>query len=108
MTDQKLRLLLLCTHPTQYGSPMWRLMAQRPEFEVLVAYCSLEGAEAHVDPDFGVRVAWDVPLLDNYPWVQLKNVSPRAAIGGFFGLINPGVWRLLRSGKFDAVVMFTG
>ena len=87
---------------------MWRLMAQRPELEVLVAYCSMEGAEAHVDPGFGVEVVWDIPLLDDYPWVQLKNVSPRPAIGGFFGLINPGVWRLIRSRKFDAVVMFTG
>jgi len=108
MTEQKLRVLLLCTHPTQYGSPMWRLMAQRADLEILVAYCSLEGAEAHVDPDFGVRVAWDVPLLDNYPWVKLNNISPRPAIGGLFRLINPGVWRLIRSGKFDAVVMFTG
>jgi len=108
MNDNKLRLLLLCTHPVQYGSPMWRLMAQRPELEVLVAYCSMEGAEAHVDPGFGVEVVWDIPLLDDYPWVQLKNVSPRPAIGGFFGLINPGVWRLIRSRKFDAVVMFTG
>src|SRR5579859_359035 len=108
MTEQKLRVLLLCTHPVQYGSPMWRLMAQRPELEILVAYCSMEGAQAHVDPGFGVEVAWDIPLLDGYAWVQLKNVSPRPTIGGFFGLINPGVWRLIRSGKFDAVVMFTG
>ena len=105
---KKLRVLLLCTHPVQYGAPMWRLMAQRPELEVLVAYCSLEGAEAHVDPGFGVEVAWDIPLLDNYPWVQLKNVSPRPANGGFFGLINPGIWRLIRSGKFDTVIIFTG
>ncbi|HEV2315082.1 MAG TPA: glycosyltransferase family 4 protein [Candidatus Acidoferrales bacterium] len=108
MADKKLRALLLCTHPTQYGSPMWRLMAQRPELEILVAYCSLEGAEAHVDPDFGVQVAWDIPLLDNYPWVKLRNISPRPVVGKFFGLINPGVWRLIRAGKFDAVVMFTG
>ncbi len=107
MTEQ-MRVLLLCTHPTQYGSPMWRLIAQHPEMDVLVAYCSLQGAEAHVDPGFGVEVAWDVPLLDGYPWVQLKNVSPRPAIGGFFGLINAGVWRLIRSRKFDAVIAFTG
>jgi len=108
MTEKKLRVLLLCTHPVQYGSPMWRLMAQRPELEILVAYCSLRGAEAHMDPEFGVEVAWDVPLLDGYPWVQLRNFSPRPTIGGFFGLINPGVWRLIRSKKFDAVIVFTG
>ena len=108
MADKKLHALLVCTHPTQYGSPMWRLMAQRPDLEILLAYCSLEGAQAHVDPGFGVEVAWDIPLLDNYPWIKLKNISPRPAVGKFFGLINPGVWRLIRSGKFDAVVIFTG
>lgn len=108
MADKKLHALLVCTHPTQYGSPMWRLMAQRADLEILVAYCSLEGAEPHVDPDFGVQVAWDIPLLDNYPWVKLRNISPRPIVGKFFGLINPGVWRLIRSGKFDAVVVFTG
>lgn len=108
MVDNKLRVLLLCTHPTQYGSPMWRLMAQRADLEVLVAYCSLEGAEAHVDPDFGVQVAWDIPLLDNYRWVKLRNIFPRSVVGKFLGLINPGVWRLIRAGKFDAVIMFTG
>jgi len=108
MADKKLHVLLVCTHPTQYGSPMWRLMAQRPELEILVAYCSLEGAEAHVDPDFGVQIAWDIPLLDNYAWVKLRNISPYPAVGKFLGLINPGVWRLIRTRKFDAVVMFTG
>ncbi|MHB8413045.1 MAG: glycosyltransferase family 4 protein [Candidatus Acidiferrales bacterium] len=108
MTDKKLRVLLLCAHPTQYGSPMWRLIAQRPEIDILVAYCSLQGAESHVDPGFGVEVAWDVPLLDNYPWVQLKNRSPSPVTHKFFGLINPGVWRLIRSGRFDAVAIFTG
>ncbi len=108
MADKKLRALLVCTHPTQYGSPMWRLLAQRGDLEILVAYCSLEGVEAHLDPDFGVHVAWDIPLLDNYPWVKLRNISPRRVVGKFFGLINPGVWRLIRAGKFDAVVMFTG
>ncbi|MHB8640559.1 MAG: glycosyltransferase family 4 protein [Candidatus Acidiferrales bacterium] len=108
MTDKKLRVLLLCAHPTQYGSPMWRLIAQRSEMDILVAYCSLQGAESHMDPGFGVQVAWDVPLLDNYPWVQLKNCSPRPVTHKFFGLINPGVWRLIRSGRFDAVAIFTG
>ncbi|MHB8527844.1 MAG: glycosyltransferase family 4 protein [Candidatus Acidiferrales bacterium] len=108
MTEKKLRVLLLCAHPTQYGSPMWRLIAQRSEMDILVAYCSLQGAESHMDPGFGVEVAWDVPLLDNYPWVQLKNCSPRPVTHKFFGLINPGVWRLIRSGRFDAVAIFTG
>lgn len=101
------RVLMLCSHPTQYGSPMWRRMARDPRLEILVAYCSLKGAESHIDPDFGVEVAWDVPLLDGYQWAKVRNISPRN-VRGFFGLLNPGIWRLIRKGEFDAVLVFTG
>jgi glycosyltransferase involved in cell wall biosynthesis len=107
-SGKKMRVLLLCSHPTQYSSPMWRRISQHPQVEALVAYCSLDGAEPHVDPGFGVEVAWDVPLLDGYPWVKLKNSSLRPAVGPFFGLVNPGVWKLIRTERFDAIAVFTG
>lgn len=36
MTEQNLRVLLLCTHPVQYCSPMWRLIALRPGLEISI------------------------------------------------------------------------
>lgn len=75
---------------------------------MLVAYCSLRGAESHIDPDFGVEVAWDVPLLDGYEWTKIGNISPRPNMRGFLKLVNPGVWSLIRKGQFDAVLVFTG
>jgi glycosyltransferase involved in cell wall biosynthesis len=107
-SGKKIRVLLLCSHPTQYGSPMWRRISQHPQVEAVVAYCSLQGAESHVDPGFGVEVAWDLPLLDGYSWVKLKNFSPRPGVLPFFGLANPGVWKLIRTGRFDAIAVFTG
>lgn len=107
-SEKKRRVLLLCSHPTQYSSPMWRRISQHPQVEALVAYCSLEGAESHMDPGFGVEVAWDVPLLDDYEWVQIRNLSPRPGTSRFWGLINPGVWKLIRKRHFDAVAVFTG
>src|SRR5439155_6763742 len=80
---------------------------QHPRLDIQVAYCSLQGAEPAVDSQFGVTVAWDVPLLEGYPWVHVPNKSPRAGLGRFFGLINPGLWKLVRSG-FEAVVIYTG
>ena len=58
------------------------------------------------DPGFGIDVAWDVPLLDGYAWHHIPNRSPRPGIGRFFGLINPGLWRLIRTGKFDAILVY--
>jgi len=73
---------------------------------VTVAYCSLQGAEPGVDPEFGVEVAWDIPLLDGYRWVHPPNRSPKPGLGRFFGLFNPGLWTLVQRGAFDVVVCF--
>lgn len=107
-TEKRLRALVLCSHPTQYSSPLWRRMAQHPEIDLLVAYCSLNGAESYVDPGFGVKVEWDVPLLHDYLWTQIQNISPRPRAGSIWGLINPGVWKLIQEGRFDAVIVLTG
>jgi glycosyltransferase involved in cell wall biosynthesis len=108
MTQRPLRVLLIGTHPVQYSSPMFRLYANDPRLEIQVAYCSLQGAEAKFDRDFGVEVKWDVPLLEGYPWVEVPNRSWSPGLGSFFGLFNPGIWGLIRRGNFDAVVFYTG
>ncbi|HKT24218.1 MAG TPA: glycosyltransferase [Terriglobales bacterium] len=38
----------------------------------------------------------------------MRNRSLRPRIGSFFGLLNLEVWRLIRRGQFDAVVVYTG
>ncbi len=102
------RVLLVSSHPVQYASPLFRQMAEHPRLDIQVAYCSLQGAEAAVDPEFGVEVKWDVPLLEGYPWVHVPNKSLWPGLGRFFGLVNPGLWTLVREGGFDAVVIYTG
>ena len=108
MREKKRRVLLLCSHPTQYGSPMWRRLSKHPDLDVVVAYCGMQGVQCHKDPGFGVDVAWDIPLLEDYPWVRIKNISPSSLRSSFFGLINPGISRLIRRGRFDAIAIFTG
>jgi glycosyltransferase involved in cell wall biosynthesis len=108
MTQRPLRVLLVSSHPVQYATPIFRLLAQDSRVDIQVAYCSLQGAESNFDPDFGVQVKWDIPLLDGYPWVLVPNRWWAPRVGSFFGLFNPGIWRLIRRGNFDAVVLFTG
>ncbi|MGH9716603.1 MAG: glycosyltransferase family 4 protein [Candidatus Acidiferrales bacterium] len=106
--NRRLRVLVVCTHPAQYATPVFRLLAKDPRVEFQVAYCSLDGAEPYLDPDFGVEVKWDVALLDGYSWIAMENRSPVRKPGSFFRLFNPDVWRLIRTGRFDAVVLHTG
>jgi glycosyltransferase involved in cell wall biosynthesis len=108
MNDRKYKLLILTANPVQYSTPIFRLMAQHPKLDILVTYCSLQGVEAGLDPEFGIEVAWDIPLLDGYPWIQMSNQSFKPALGSFFGLINLNVWKQIRTGEFDAVIAYTG
>src|SRR5580692_11087681 len=91
--DKRRRLLLVCSHVVQYASPIFRKLAGDPRFDILVAYCSLQGAEAGFDPGFGVQVNWDEPQLDGYPWVCPPNRARHADVSRCFGLFNPGLWR---------------
>ena len=106
--SRRLRVLMISAHPVQYGAPLFRALAKDPRLDVQVAYCDMGGAEAHVDRDFGVPVKWDIPLLDGYQWTLIRNRSWAPSIDSFFGLLNLGIWRMIRQGNFDAVVVHTG
>jgi hypothetical protein len=73
MPDRRFRVLAVATHPVQYQPPLFRRMAARSDLELHVAYCTLRGAEAAHDPEFGATVKWDVPLLDGYSWTEEQN-----------------------------------
>jgi len=68
----------------------------------------MHGAEPEVDPHFGVEVKWDIPLLDGYSWSSLPNRFGKPRLEAFWGLCNTAVWRLIRRGNFDAVIIYTG
>src|SRR6267154_2756819 len=58
------RLLIVASHVVQYSSPVFRQLAQDPRMDLLVSYCSMQGADSGVDPGFGVKVSWDMPFLE--------------------------------------------
>jgi glycosyltransferase involved in cell wall biosynthesis len=106
--NRRYRVLIVATHAVQYSAPIYRQMARHPELDIEVAYCSLRGAESGLDPDFGKEVKWDVPLLDGYPWTLLRNRAIHPGPGRFFGFLNASLWRKVRRGRYDALVLCTG
>jgi glycosyltransferase involved in cell wall biosynthesis len=106
MPDCRYRVLAIATHPAQYQAPLFRRMAARTDLDLHVAYCTLRGAEAAHDPEFGATVKWDIPLLDGYAWKHVPNKGPGA--DSFFGLRNSAIWKMIREGKFDAVLCYVG
>jgi glycosyltransferase involved in cell wall biosynthesis len=97
--NPRYRLLFVVSHPVQYASPLFRRMAGEPRLDLQVAYCSLKGAQAALDQDFGVEVCWDIPLLDGYAWVDLSSGS---------SLDTPRLRKMIQEGRFSAVISTTG
>ena len=106
MPDRRFRVLAIAAHPVQYMAPIFRRMAKHPALDLHVVYCTLRGAEVSHDPDFGANIQWDVPLLDGYSWTHVPNRGSGAE--SFFGLFNPGLWRHIRTGNYDAVLCYIG
>jgi glycosyltransferase involved in cell wall biosynthesis len=106
MRERPYKVLALASHPVQYMAPIFRRLAVREEIDLRVAYCRLDGVEPVRDPEFEIDVRWDVPLLDGYDWmlVSHRDQRPLSPVPTF----NRDLWRLVRKGRFDAVLCFTG
>jgi glycosyltransferase involved in cell wall biosynthesis len=66
MGSAKVRVAVFNTHPIQYYAPIWRKLAKSPALDVQVLYGSDFSIRGCRDREFGVDVAWDVPLLEGY------------------------------------------
>lgn len=97
------RLGVLNSHPIQYFAPLYRHLAGNPRLHLTVLYGSRQGAERYRDPGFQADVRWDVPLLDGYRHVFLRNWSPVPGADRPLGILNPGVIGALARGRFDAL-----
>lgn len=99
------KLAVLTSHPIQYQAPLFRLMSAQPEIDLTVYFCWDFGVERSFDKDFGITIKWDIPLLEGYRHVFLKNYSPRPS-SGFWGQINPSIITELFKNKHDAVLIY--
>ena len=98
------RLAIVTTHPVQYYAPWFRHLAGTAGLDVRVFYLWDFGVTDRVDPTFGVRVTWDVPLLDGYEHEFVPNRSRRPGTGHFWGIDNPTLGERLASFDPTAVL----
>jgi glycosyltransferase involved in cell wall biosynthesis len=102
----KVRLAYLVSHPIQYQTPLLRRIAQEPDIDLHVFFCSDFSLRHYKDEGFGVEVKWDVPLLDGYQSEFLPVLRDRGT-SGFASLIVRGLTSRLagRAGqpRFDAL-----
>ena len=103
---RKYKLAVLTSHVIQYQGPLFRKVAGHPKIDLTVYFCSKHGVEKRIDKGFGKSFKWDISLLEGYNYKFLPNLSSNISPGGFFSLINPGVFKELKDNKFDAILVY--
>lgn len=102
-----MRLAIVTSHPIQYNAPLFKLLTERRNIEVMVFYSWGKAAhEKKYDPGFGRVVDWDIPLLQGYPSQFLENVAPMPGSHHFKGIDNPGAVQQIDQWKPDAILLF--
>jgi glycosyltransferase involved in cell wall biosynthesis len=100
------RLGIVLSHPTQYYSPWFRWLRAHTALESRVFYLWDFGVATRRDPEFGVKLAWDVDLLSGYDSEFVPNRAARPGTGHFWGLRNPALPGRLAAWRPDAVLLF--
>ena len=96
----KIRLAYLVTHPIQYQAPLLRRLAQEPDLDLTVFFCSDLSTKKFHDPEFGKEIEWDVPLLEGYRYEFLPALGGRDRVS-FLRPLNYGLARRLKEGRFE-------
>lgn len=100
------RLAVVNSHPIQYYAPLYAYLNRDPALEITALYCSDFSLRGGLDPGFKQAVTWDVDLLSGYSSIFLGDAAKWRTPGGFWSLVCPQIWRQLRTGTYDAVLLY--
>lgn len=99
-----MRVAMVTTHPIQYQVPWLRKLAAQDDIDLRVFFAMIPDA-AEQGREFGVAFSWDIPLLDGYSYTLLENRARAPSLTKFGGCDTPQIYREIRCGRFDAVIV---
>jgi len=104
MKKNRYKLAYFVSHPIQYQAPMLREISKHSEIDLTVFFIRDFSLREYSDKGFGVKIKWDIDLLDGYKY-KFLNVIREKSEGKlkFFDPIVSGVYTALKSEKWDAV-----
>ena len=101
----KKNIIFVVSHPIQYFVPLYQEMAKNEEAHVKVLYCTDETMKGGIDKMFGVKVKWDIPLLDGYESKFMTNHAFKPNMNTFWGLLNLGLIKELWKAPKSLVII---
>jgi glycosyltransferase involved in cell wall biosynthesis len=84
------KLAIISSHPIQYNAPLFALLAEETDIDLMVFYTWGESSLGpKFDPGFDKVIEWDIPLLIGYNYTFLNNTSKKPGSHHFKGIRNP-------------------
>jgi glycosyltransferase involved in cell wall biosynthesis len=99
------RIAFLHTHPIQYFVPFYQYLSRRWDARITALYLSDYSLRGGTDRGFRRAVQWDIDLLAGYEARFVRGAERRGEPTGFLSVIAPSLWRDIRSGGFDALIV---
>lgn len=100
-------IIILNSHPIQYFTPLYQKIDKDTEINLTVFFCSDIGARSYYDIGFGRNIKWDIPVLEGYKYVFLKNHTFKSSsLDGFWGALNLGIINHLWKSPKGVVLVF--
>jgi len=105
MPTEKRHVAFINTHPIQYFAPLYAYLNAADDLRISTLYLSDYSVRGAEDKKFGRIVKWDVDLLRGYDARFVHGANRRGEASGFWSMLAPSIWKDVRSGKFDALVV---
>ncbi len=102
------KLAVISPVPFYYHASFYRRLANSSKIDLTVCYCSKESIVGEdVKKEYGATGRFpDEDILSGYSYRFIKNYSPFPSYLTWpFGLINISVWKQIKNGKYDAVIL---
>ena len=100
------RIAVIVSHPIQYNSPVFKLLAASEGILLKVFYTWGQAQGEKFDPGFGKNIAWDIPMLEGYEYEFMENTAKDPGSHHFRGIINPGLIRSVSAWHPDGVIVY--
>ena len=99
------RIAFVQTHPVQYVAPLYRFLNASGKWEITAIYLSDFSLRGGADRGFGRDVRWDIDLVEGYDARFVRGAEWRGEPAGFFSVVALPLWREIRTGGFDALIV---
>jgi len=98
------KLAIISTHPIQYYTPVFKLLAKKIQLKVF--YTLGEQPAAKYDRGFAQNIEWDIPMFDGYEYVFSQNASKNPGTHHFNGINNPALITTVNEFGPNAILIY--